>query len=627
MANAKTRKVRVKVPMKEMFNADVEWVSLVSSPANRIPFRVTKAEMEEIEQIQKQGRPVNRSGVTTARRAISGGRVNTTTPWTFTAADGNRLLGPNGDNWRRFGSVHLGRNPDATENTKDAWRYPVAKLVGGRIIVFRSGVRAARTRSAQQGDTEVSNAARGLLDEMNRREQRSETGDIRVNLIKLAEMFGGSKQNPPEDRVALAAVVIRESDADLLGPVLEQQGYVIDDVYKVEGDDTLVLKQFDFDESDITAFKVNEDIGVLVTGVSKQFSPFLDSASFSETMAAQGFLPSLMIASESMQDAVRSVLRSSDSSADASKKVSSVLKEFNTFVTALVSNLPEVSFKMEELADIAIVRDNVEKEEAEETQKAKAKAQVTGPGTPAGTCPEGQVWRDGMCVNMTEKEKAAAKAKASKSEEETEEKVETKAEGETEEAKKEDTTSEETVEKEETVEDETQEEAAKAEDEDPYDYDDPDYQRAVKEADALKKAGVKMEGVLGTNILHPVPPLKKKASEEEKQEQEATQASEGDQESATKAEQPSDDGASEKILRAIGGLTDEIREVRKEQKALGQRVNAVETQTKKHTRKLDGTVLSGGDFRDESLATLERNRATKDDDDPWKGTALDRIFG
>ena len=140
-------KIKVKVPLSEMINVDVDWVSLVDSPANRIPFRVVKREggdhdslyLEDhvalSEEVLKQGRTVNRRAVGIMRAAVNSGRVNTTSPWSFSGADGNRLLGPNGDNWGRFASVHVATNTGASPNTKARWSFPVAKLVGGRIVV------------------------------------------------------------------------------------------------------------------------------------------------------------------------------------------------------------------------------------------------------------------------------------------------------------------------------------------------------------------------------------------------------------------------------------------------------------------------------------------------------------
>jgi hypothetical protein len=176
------KKVQVKVPMSEMLNVSVEWVSLVDRPANRIPFRVVKSEdgeefiysedhVELADTVLAEGRNVNGRAVGILRAAVNSGRVNSSAPWKFSAADGNRLLGPDKDNFSRFATVHLATNTGAEPDTKARWSFPVAKMVAGRIVVFRSGVRAAIARAGQTNDAGVQAAARGLLNLIDKKRQ------------------------------------------------------------------------------------------------------------------------------------------------------------------------------------------------------------------------------------------------------------------------------------------------------------------------------------------------------------------------------------------------------------------------------------------------------------------------
>lgn len=62
--------------------------------------------------------------------------------WSFTAEDGNALLGANGDSWSQYRSVHSwydAENPVA----KSSYKLPVAKLADGTIKVYWRGVVAA----------------------------------------------------------------------------------------------------------------------------------------------------------------------------------------------------------------------------------------------------------------------------------------------------------------------------------------------------------------------------------------------------------------------------------------------------------------------------------------------------
>ncbi len=179
------KKIQVKVPMSEMLNVSVEWVSLVDRPANRIPFRVVKDEdgidgeyiedhVELSEAVLKEGRAVNARAVGMLHAAVNSGRVNSSSPWRFSAEDGDRLLGPDGNNFSLAATVNLATNTGAEPNTKARWSFPVAKMVGGRIVVFRSGVMAAINKADQTNDSAVQTAARGLLNLIDKRQQKDE---------------------------------------------------------------------------------------------------------------------------------------------------------------------------------------------------------------------------------------------------------------------------------------------------------------------------------------------------------------------------------------------------------------------------------------------------------------------
>jgi ATP-dependent protease ClpP protease subunit len=93
-----------------------------------------------------------------ARGLIRAGKVNEDSSWSFSAEDGNAILGDPPD-WTRYASWHLGYDADADRDTKAAWKYPFGK--GGSV--YRSGLRAIASRASQQGDTEIANAASAMI--------------------------------------------------------------------------------------------------------------------------------------------------------------------------------------------------------------------------------------------------------------------------------------------------------------------------------------------------------------------------------------------------------------------------------------------------------------------------------
>lgn len=106
---------------------------------------------------------VNSKGKSFANSLISGDKINFTGSWSFSAADGNKLLGPDGDDWANYGKHHLAEDTGAEAETKARYKYPFAK----NGTIYRRGVIAAKSRAAQQGQTNVADAADDLLTKIN----------------------------------------------------------------------------------------------------------------------------------------------------------------------------------------------------------------------------------------------------------------------------------------------------------------------------------------------------------------------------------------------------------------------------------------------------------------------------
>jgi uncharacterized protein len=112
---------------------------------------------------------LNLVGESYAHSLVSAGKVDRSTAWSFESADGNALLGKNGDDWESYSKAHLGLDRSANDKTKSRYKYPVSK--GGRL--YRSGLIAAKQRAAQQGDSAVEKAASELIDLIDTPKSRS----------------------------------------------------------------------------------------------------------------------------------------------------------------------------------------------------------------------------------------------------------------------------------------------------------------------------------------------------------------------------------------------------------------------------------------------------------------------
>lgn len=114
---------------------------------------------------------LNSTGASHARSLISAGDYDDTSAWSFSAEDGDKLLGPNGDDWTAYSQMHLGEDTDATDDTKARWKYPFGK--DGKV--YGAALRAIRSRASQQGATAIFDEAGKLLDEIETKEGGKET--------------------------------------------------------------------------------------------------------------------------------------------------------------------------------------------------------------------------------------------------------------------------------------------------------------------------------------------------------------------------------------------------------------------------------------------------------------------
>src|SRR5215813_1424465 len=152
---------------------------------------------------------LNGSGHAYADSLIAAGKVNKTAAWSFSAEDGNALLGGGGDDWANYGKHHLGTDASAPRDTKAHWKYPFAK--GGTL--YRSALTAIRQRAGQQHDTEIFNAAGVMLEKIDKKE---------LGVINRAYSVLHVKSVDPELR--LLRGMATTPSPDRLGDIVEPRG-------------------------------------------------------------------------------------------------------------------------------------------------------------------------------------------------------------------------------------------------------------------------------------------------------------------------------------------------------------------------------------------------------------------
>lgn len=144
---------------------------------------------------------LNSAGKAHATALVDAGKVDMTSSWSFSASDGNALLGSKGDDWKAYGDMHLGIDTQASEKTKDRYAYPVGK--GGKV--YRSGVIAAKQRAAQQKDAAIETAATVLLQHIDGDgKSAARPEDLRELLI------GRGKREEPQREVFFDRATVKE---------------------------------------------------------------------------------------------------------------------------------------------------------------------------------------------------------------------------------------------------------------------------------------------------------------------------------------------------------------------------------------------------------------------------------
>lgn len=118
------------------------------------------------------------AGAAHARALIKAGKVDKTSSWSFSAEDGNALLGKDGNNWSEYAKWHLGENTGESEKTKGRYKYPFGK--NGKV--YRAALVAIRQRAGQQEAGGIYDAAGAMLEEIDKKKDGAKAaGDFGIN--------------------------------------------------------------------------------------------------------------------------------------------------------------------------------------------------------------------------------------------------------------------------------------------------------------------------------------------------------------------------------------------------------------------------------------------------------------
>jgi len=391
-------------------------------------------------------------------------------------------------------------------------------------------------------------------------------------MFNLSNVLKGGGNPQKKAAPSVAALAIKKEDADKLIPVLITKGFTADD--QIERDGILILKQeSDFNEADLVAFKMDDNVVAMVTNVKKSFHPFTDSMSFAENIASQGFMPGVFVATDALIDTFHNILRGSNNSAEVRNKMTTAIAEYSNFVTAMASDLPEIVFKLEG-DQLDLTNDTIKKADEEKPTEDDT----------SGTADKGTQGTEDVTKGDDSTDK---KPEGGNNESAQEEKTNT-----------------------------TKEEVKGS---------DKVADIAAAEAAQITQA---MKGDLDEEILNPS--VTKGEDESSTEDKGKTVESE-----STVSKSDSSDMLNllttiqKQLNDGLAGVNGKLEEVEKSTTELSDRLNTVETVAKAAEDAVKGTVLSGSDaILSEGLGNQSRTmKSDTNGDDLWGDTALDNIVG
>ena len=118
---------------------------------------------------------LNQKGYDYALSLVNAGDVDKEGDWDFSAEDGNKLLGADGDDWANYGKYFMGIDSEADSDTKGYYGYPFGK--DGKV--YRKALIAIRQYSGRFNLDDIFNGAGKLLDIIDEEEETYNINEVK----------------------------------------------------------------------------------------------------------------------------------------------------------------------------------------------------------------------------------------------------------------------------------------------------------------------------------------------------------------------------------------------------------------------------------------------------------------
>lgn len=163
-------------------------------------------------------------------------------------------------------------------------------------------------------------------------------------MINLHKLF---KFETPKPAVA-ALIVSKGADLEKAKTRIKAAGFSVE--RPVEQDSVVIFQQGEKDAplEDAVLIKFDDEIAAACINIAKGFCSYnFESTSFKEMLATEGFWPTVAIAKDVLGYSIANAMEHSKSAEEAAGTISTLISDFQAYVTALVSHVPMQAFKME----------------------------------------------------------------------------------------------------------------------------------------------------------------------------------------------------------------------------------------------------------------------------------------
>lgn len=158
---------------------------------------------------------LNNKGFDFAKKLIKQGDINYEDNWEFTTEDENAILYHAGEepDWDFYSKFFLAIDTKANEETKARYKFPVAKLVNGKPVIFRRGVIAGKVRASQYDYPNIAKACDILLELIDEKQNEEKTTNkVVFKTLELNEVITTNEDKKRVIGIASTRDYDREGD-------------------------------------------------------------------------------------------------------------------------------------------------------------------------------------------------------------------------------------------------------------------------------------------------------------------------------------------------------------------------------------------------------------------------------